>query len=140
MAIANDLPGWQARLLEQGRIHYASGRFFTALEIWAVGWRDGSGTPRLLLQGLILAAGAYQKMAAGQPVGMALLLERSLERLQFLPDGLAGLQIERFRQGLRGSLLEAWDWQEGAPPPSGAAPLAAWSGPLPEIDDAHLGA
>ena len=117
-----------ARRLELGRVHYACGRFFEAHQVWELAWREESGTPRLLLQGLILAAGAYHKMAnQQQPVGMAALLEKALDRLEQLPDGLAGLELARFKDGLRRSLREARAWRDGAPTPSGPAPLGAWS-------------
>lgn len=112
-----------AAALERGRVEFAAGRWFSAHEAWEVAWRLEDGPRRRLLQGLIMAAGAYQKMAAGQPRGMVLLLERALERLAPLPDGLAGLELDRFRAGIAWSLREARAWLRGAPPPAGPAPL-----------------
>ncbi|MCM2334583.1 MAG: DUF309 domain-containing protein, partial [Anaeromyxobacteraceae bacterium] len=89
-----------AAALERGRILYAGGRFFEAHEVWEAAWRQESGLSRRLLQGLIMAAGAYHKMAAQQPRGMALLLERALERLGPVPDGFEGLELDRLRAGL----------------------------------------
>jgi len=113
--------------LEVGRTHYVSGRFFEAHEAWEGAWHDEADPMRRLLQGLIMAAGAYQKLAHRQPAGMSALLERSLERLAPFPDRFAGLELDRFRAGLARSLAEARAWSAGAPAPSGPAPLAAIS-------------
>ena len=111
-------------LVERGRERFAGGRFFEAHQAWELAWREESGQMRLLLHGLILAAAAYHKMAAyQQPRGMVRLLERALEELQPLPSDIAGLELDRFRQGLDRSLLEAREWLDGAPAPSGPAPL-----------------
>jgi hypothetical protein len=115
-----------AEALEAGRIHYACGRYFEAHAVWEEAWRLESGLTRRLLQGLIMAAAAYHKMAAQRhPLGMTLLLERALERLRPVPDGFAGLELDRFRTGLERSLLEGRAWLAGAPTPSGPAPLGA---------------
>ena len=112
--------------LELGRVHYTSGRFFDATETWEQAWREETGSARRLLHGLILAAGAYHKMANHrQPLGMTILLERALEALGPLPDGFGGLQLDRFRAGLGRSLLEARAWLDGGPAPSGPAPLGS---------------
>jgi predicted metal-dependent hydrolase len=115
-----------AAALERGRILFTTGRFFEAHQTWEEAWRAETGPLRRLLQGLIMAAAAYHKMAAQrQPRGMALLLERSLELLGPIPDGFCGLELDRFRAGLEWSLHEGRAWLEGAPPPSGPAPLGA---------------
>ena len=112
--------------LERGRVHYVCGRYFQAHEDWEAAWRVESGPMRRLLQGLIMAAAAYHKMAAQQhAVGMSILLERALEQLRPLPGGFAGLELDRFRAGLERSLDEARAWRVGAPPPAGPAPLGA---------------
>lgn len=124
--------------IEDGRILYVSGRFYEAHARWEQAWRGVDGIERSLLQGLILAAGAYQKMAERkQPSGMVTLLERSLARLGSIPDGYAGLSLERFRRGLRTSLAEARVWHGGGPLPSGPARLGrvvsrTWASPEPE--------
>lgn len=126
MALSLDRLEHSTRALELGRIHFASGRFFEAHAIWEDAWRLETGLMRRLLQGLIMAAAAYHKMAVQQHArGMTLLLERSLERLGPVPDGFAGLELERFRAGLERSLLEGRAWLAGAPLPSGPAPLGA---------------
>lgn len=116
-----------AAALERGRVLFVSGRFFEAHSAWEDAWRSESGLMRRVLQGLIQAAGAYQKMALGQPRGMARLLDRALEQLGPVPEGFAGLELDRFRAGLERSLLEGRAWLEGAPPPSGPAPLGTVS-------------
>lgn len=113
--------------LEVGRIHYVSGRFFEAHEAWEAAWHEETDPMRRLLQGLIMAAGAYHKLADRRPSGMCMLLERALERLAPIPDGFAGLELGHFRAGLSRSLGEARAWSAGAATPSGPAPLAVVS-------------
>jgi len=114
--------------LEAGRIHYVSGRFFEARVAWEEAWHGETDPMRRLLQGLIMAAGAYHKLAHGQPAGMCALLERALERLAPFQEGFAGLELDRFRAGLERSLVEARAWSAGAMAPSGPASLAAGGG------------
>ncbi len=126
MAVTLDRSARSAEVLERGREQFASGRFFEAHEVWEEAWREETGSTRRLLQGLILAAAAYHKMAhQRQPLGMTRLLEKALERLAPLPDGFAGLELARFRAGLERSLLEGRAWLAGAPAPAGPAPLGA---------------
>jgi predicted metal-dependent hydrolase len=114
-----------AAALERGRELYAAGKFFEAHQAWEAAWRQEIGPMRRLLQGLIQAAGAYHKMAEHRhPLGMARLLELSLEQLEPLPDGFAGLKLARFREALAESRMEAYAWLAGAPAPGGPAPLA----------------
>jgi predicted metal-dependent hydrolase len=116
-----------SQALERGRELYAAGRFFEAHEAWEDAWREETGATRRLLQGLIMAAAAYHKMAVQrQSAGMTRLLTKALERLQPLPDGLAGLRLARFRAGLVDSREEALVWQAGGPCPSGPAPLGTY--------------
>jgi predicted metal-dependent hydrolase len=116
-----------AEALERGRELYAAGRFFEAHAAWDVAWREESGTMRRLLQGLIQAAGAYHKMAVQrQPRGMTRLLAMALDRLQPIPDGFAGLRLDRFRAALVQSREEAFAWYSGGPAPSGPAPLGTY--------------
>jgi predicted metal-dependent hydrolase len=119
---------WQtAEALERGRELYAAGRFFEAHEAWQGAWREESGALRRLLQGLILATGAYHKMAVQrQPRGMTRLLAMALDRLQPIPDGFAGLRLDQFRAGLVQSREEAFAWYSGGPAPSGPAPLGTY--------------
>lgn len=126
MALSLDRLERSAVALERGRIHYVGGRFFEAHATWEEAWHEESGLMRRLLQGLIMAAGAYQKLAGQrQPLGMLVLLERALERLGPVPNGFAGLELDRFRAGLERSLLEARAWSAGGPTPAGPAPLGA---------------
>jgi predicted metal-dependent hydrolase len=126
MTLSLDRLERSAVILERGRIHYVSGRFFEAHATWEEAWHGETGPMRRLLQGLIMAAGAYQKLAGQrQALGMIILLERALERLGHLPDGFAGLELDRFRGGLERSLVEARAWSAGAPAPAGPAPLGA---------------
>lgn len=125
MALSLERMSLTADALERGRILYASGRFFDAHEAWEAAWRVEAGLARRLLQGLIMAAGAYHKMASQQPRGMAVLLARALERLGPVPDGFEGLELDRLRGGLERSLAEAQAWLDGGPPPAVPAPLGA---------------
>src|SRR5690242_13048447 len=94
--------------LEEGRRLYTAGRFFEAHEVWEEAWRAESGTLRQLLQGLIHVAAAYHKMAVQRHAfGTLKLLDHSLERLHAIPDGFAELELDRLRDGLERSRLEA---------------------------------
>jgi predicted metal-dependent hydrolase len=109
--------------LELGRVAFVSGRYFRAHRAWLEPWRAASGHRRALLQGLIQAAGAYLKLRRGNPAGMAILLDRALERLDPLPAELDGLDLAGFRAGLQRSRAEAVDWRDGGPVPGGPARL-----------------
>jgi predicted metal-dependent hydrolase len=111
-------------VLERGREEFAMGRFYEAHVAWLQAWRVAEGPSRQLLQGLIQAAGAYLKMSRGrQPIGMTVLLDLALERLDPLPGDYLGLDLEGFRRGLRRSKNEAVAWRAGGPVPSGPAHL-----------------
>jgi predicted metal-dependent hydrolase len=110
--------------LERGRVDFVSGRYFGAHRAWLEPWRAASGHRRALLQGLIQAAGAYLKLKRGNPAGMAILLDRALERLDPLPMELGGIDLAGFRAGLRRSRAEALAWRAGGPVPGGPARLA----------------
>lgn len=113
-----------ATILERGREEFAMGRFYEAHVAWLQAWRVAEGPSRQLLQGLIQAAGAYLKMSRGrQPIGMTVLLDLALERLDPLPGDYLGLDLEGFRRGLRRSRQEAVAWRAGGPVPSGPAHL-----------------
>jgi predicted metal-dependent hydrolase len=130
MALSRDRLEQTQGALERGRELFAAGRFFEAHAAWEEAWREEAGPTRRLLHGLILAAAAYHKLAVQrQPWGMTRLLELSLERLGPLPDGLAGLKLDRFRAGLATSRDEALDWHLGGPSPSGPAPLGLYPPP-----------
>jgi predicted metal-dependent hydrolase len=113
--------------LEQGRVAFVSGRYFGAHRAWLEPWRAASGHRRALLQGLIQAAGAYLKLRRGNPAGMAILLDRALDRLDPLPAELGGLDLHGFRAGLRRSRAEAAAWRDGGPVPCGPAWLGCVS-------------
>jgi predicted metal-dependent hydrolase len=128
MALSMDRLQQTEGALERGRELFTAGRFFDAHAAWEEAWRGENGPMRRLLQGLILAAAAYHKLAVQrQPWGMTRLLELSLERLEPLPDGMAGLRLDRFRAGLIASREEAIDWHLGGPSPSGPAPLGVYA-------------
>lgn len=116
-----------AQALERGRELYVAGRFFDAHEVWEEAWREEHGAMRRLLHGLIQVAAAYHKMAVQrQPLGMTKLLAAGIEQLAPLPDGMGGLQLTRFRDGLAQSRQEALVWLAGGPAPAGPAPLGIY--------------
>lgn len=116
-----------ARALLRGRELYAAGRFFEAHLVWEDAWREETGPMRRLLQGLILVAAAFHKMAVQrQPGGMTRLLTKALDQLQPLPDGLGDLKLARFRSAVAESREEALLWLAGGPSPSGPAPLGLY--------------
>ena len=113
-----------AAALERGRVEYASGRFYRAHAVWLDPWRGAAGAERRLFQGLIQAAGAYLKLGAGNPAGMAILIDQALAQLGPLADDMGGLDLAGFRIGLRRSRAEAAAWRAGGPAPNGPAWLA----------------
>ncbi len=100
--------------LERGRILYNAGQHYEAHEVWEAAWLGERGEVRLLLQGLIqVAAGYFKALAHRQPGGARKLLASGLEKLAPLPDGLAGLSLAPFREGVARSLEEVRRWNQG---------------------------
>ena len=110
-------------LLERGRLAYQAGRWIDAVAHWEKAWRDEDGAARQLLQGLMQAAGAYQKRDAGERLGMMKLLSLAIERLEPLPNSFGGVALDTFRAGLERSWNEGLRWATGGPPPGPAASL-----------------
>jgi predicted metal-dependent hydrolase len=110
--------------LLQGRLLYQAGRFFEAHEAWEEAWLVEQGEVRALLQGLIqVAAGFVKGLRDRRPAGAVRLFEAALARLEPLPDGLAGVALDRFRVDLLAAAAAARRWRDGecasldAPPP-----------------------
>jgi hypothetical protein len=110
-------------LLERGRLAYQAGRWVDAVAHWEKAWRDEIGASRQLVQGLMQAAGAYQKREAGQRLGMMKLLSLAIERLGSLPCHFGGVDLDTFRGGLDRSWEEGLRWSTGGPPPGPPASL-----------------
>jgi hypothetical protein len=110
-------------LLERGRLAYQAGRWVDAVAHWEKAWRSEVGGTRQLLQGLMQAAGAYQKRDAGHRLGMMKLLSLAIERLDLLPGSYGGVALDRFRSGLDRSWNEGLRWSTGGPAPESTAPL-----------------
>jgi predicted metal-dependent hydrolase len=112
-----DLPSSTRLALARGRDLYEAGRFFDAHEAWEEAWVAETGDVRLLLQGLIqVAAGMVKALRDERPAGAARLFEAALEKLERLPDGLAGVAVSRFRAELRQAAGAARRWRDGGPP------------------------
>ncbi len=62
---------------------FNGGAWWHAHEAWEDAWNEEDGTTRLWLQALIQLAAAYHKgIEQRQPRGMAMLFEKSLEKLE----------------------------------------------------------
>jgi hypothetical protein len=109
--------------VESGRAAFEAGRYLQAVFHWAQAWREETGPARLLLQGLIQAAGAYRKQEMAEPLGMIKLIFLAIEKIGPLPDGFLGLGLDDFRAGLERSRKEAICWVAGGPRPGPAATL-----------------
>jgi predicted metal-dependent hydrolase len=105
-----------ARALERGKALFNDGSWFEAHEAWEDAWREEGGEVRLLLQGLIQVAAGYLKAAQGRPSGAVKLLAAGLSKLSGLPEGLGGLSLARFCDGVARSLTEARLWEAGQGP------------------------
>jgi uncharacterized protein len=110
--------------LLRGRVLYDAGRFFDAHEVWEEAWLAERGEVRALLQGLIQVAAGYVKgLRDLRPAGSVKLFEAALAKLEPLPDGLAGVALDRFRADLASAAEAARRWRDGAaagleaPPP-----------------------
>ena len=123
MALPEDRLAWLELAVERGRLAFEDGHYLDAAAFWEGGWHAERGPPRRLLQGLIQAAGAYDKRRQRRPAGMVKLLSLSLEQLGPLPDGFGGLRLDAFRNGLKRSLMEAYTWSAGGPLPGPAPSL-----------------
>jgi predicted metal-dependent hydrolase len=100
--------------LLQGRLLYEAGRFFEAHEAWEEAWLVERGDVRTLLQGLIqVAAGFVKGLRDVRPAGAVKLFEAALARLEPLPDGLAGVALDRFRAELGAAVAAARRWRDG---------------------------
>jgi predicted metal-dependent hydrolase len=111
-------PGPATKLaLERGRALFNQGCFFEAHEAWEAGWLHEEGELRRLLQGLIQVAAGYVKAFRDlKPAGSTRLLGAGLAKLAGLPDGLAGLSLGEFREGVGRSLAEVRRWAAGERP------------------------
>lgn len=97
----------RASAFHTGLALFNQGRFFAAHEAWEVAWREAQGTERLLLQGLIQVAAALHHVARGNPRGARSVYAKACARLDPLPSRLMGLELDTFRDALRGFFGEA---------------------------------
>ncbi len=99
-------------LLERGREHFNSGRYFEAHEVWEEAWLAEKGETRRFLQGLIqIAAGFHKGLRQGQPGGCVRLLEAGLSKIA--APAPAAFEIEGFTRSVTASLEAARRWERG---------------------------
>lgn len=103
------------KALREGCARFNAGQFFEAHETWEAAWRRDGGPDRLLLQALIMVAGACVKATRGEPRGTVKLLTSALELMPTTHDE-SGLSLDDFRVKVEAALVEAQRWQEGGAP------------------------
>lgn len=100
--------------LLQGQALFLAGDFYEAHEVWEDAWRFESGEVRLLLQGLVQMAGGFVKaIRDARPGGAVKLFEAALEKLDRLPDELAGVPVKEVRVELELAAGAARRWRDG---------------------------
>lgn len=109
-------------LAAEGVESFNAGRFFDAHESWEEIWRSTTPEPRELWRGLIqIAVGLYHHLERRNPAPARRVLARGLRRVERLPQGTEGLDLDALCTAAR--RWEAW-LADPAPP----AP------PLPRIE------
>jgi uncharacterized protein len=113
--VLDDLRPATRLALVRGRELYLAGHYFEAHEIWEEAWLEESGDVRVLLQALIqMAAGFVKGLRDARPAGSVKLFDAALEKLAPLPDGFAGVRLERLRLDLVAAAEAARRWRDGA--------------------------
>jgi predicted metal-dependent hydrolase len=84
----------------EGIALFNQGRFFECHETWEIAWKDGEGSERILLQGLIQAAVALLHVERGNLRGARLVYAKARARLDPLPLVMRGLDLDSFRIAL----------------------------------------
>jgi predicted metal-dependent hydrolase len=82
---------WSSGGLAEGLRCYRSSEFFLAHEHWEGVWLKLQEPEKSFLQALIQTAAAFHHLNAGNPVGTASLLRRSLRRLELCPAVFGGI-------------------------------------------------
>src|SRR5437588_11741967 len=102
------------RCLHRGRALFNQGRHWDAHEAWEDAWQVEEGEVKLFLQGLIQAAAALHKaLVQFQPGPCVRLFDSALEKLEPLPAGMGGVDLERFRSEARQARAWAQRWSRG---------------------------
>lgn len=106
---------WSSGALAEGLHCYRNGEFFLAHEHWEGVWLRLDEPEKSFLQALIQTAAAFHHLNAGNPVGTASLLRRSLQRLELCPAVFGGIATGPLCEDIRG-WLEAVEQQTGPLP------------------------
>ena len=77
--------------MAEGLRCYRNSEFFLAHEHWESVWLKLQEPEKSFLQALIQTAAAFHHLNAGNPIGTASLLRRSLRRLEVCPAGSGGI-------------------------------------------------
>jgi predicted metal-dependent hydrolase len=83
---------------------FDAGRYWDAHEAWEIPWREAQGSPRAVLQALILWAAALHQHQRGITAGSRTLLKRAVQRLNVAHDGAYDFDLEK----LRDALADTW--------------------------------
>ena len=82
---------WNSGGLAEGLRCYRNAEFFLAHEHWEGVWLTLHEPDKSFVQALIQTAAAFHHLNAGNPVGTASLLRRSLRRLEVCPAVFGGI-------------------------------------------------
>ena len=82
---------WSFGGLAEGLRCYRNSEFFLAHEHWESVWLKLQEPEKSFLQALIQTAAAFHHLNAGNPIGTASLLRRSLRRLEVCPAVFGGI-------------------------------------------------
>lgn len=105
------------RALVEGQGLFDARRFWEAHEVWESAWRVEKDDVRELLHGLIqVAAGCHHAVVTRRSHGTVKLLCSGLRKLEPLHAGMAGLDLDAFRQDVGRLLAAAEAWDRGASP------------------------
>ncbi len=103
-----------AEALARGQALFNAHRFWDAHEEWEIAWRVERGDVRRMLQGLIqIAAGWHHVFVTGRTSGAVKVLTMGLEKLETIPDAMAGLALSEFCRGITDAMDAVRRWAGG---------------------------
>jgi len=92
---------WSVGELAEGLKRYRAGEFFAAHEHWESVWLRLDEPEKSFLQALIQVTAAFHHYYAGNLVGAASLLRRTLRRLEVCPEEFGGVAVGPLREEVR---------------------------------------
>ena len=88
---------WRCGALAEGLACYRKEEFFLAHEHWESVWLGLADPEKSFLQGLIQMTAAFHHLRAGNSIGAASLLRRTLRRLEASPARFGGIAVAPLR-------------------------------------------